>query len=488
MADGDVIVPDSMPDVLKILQVDSEASVTDKYIENGKLTITGRCDYKVLYVPDSESEKIKCMHTSMEFRRTADAANVAEDSDIITKTTVERVEFNAVNSRKIRLRTVVHVDFEVSETKETEITIGAADNGVQTKISGIRFEKTVNISEHEFTVKEMLAIPNGRNSVGEILKSDVRICDTEYKSVSGKVIVKGILCICVLYTDTECETGFTEAEIPFTEVLDAEGVSENSVCDIDYCVINTMCRAEPDSDGELREIMLDIDISASLKACEREETDILTDCFMPGCETHTETKPITFRDVTERLSVSNTIRDTLEIPKNAPAIKSVYNIISNAEITKSQIERNRIICEGKAEICVLYLTDSAEAPICSVKKEIPFSNMTECETGADADFCDVKISVKHAGYNLNSDGNVEVRCVTVTECAPVREIKADNITEAESSPKDGRGGIVVYFASVGESLWDISKRYAVSMSDLAEYNDINGDVTECACRIFIPIR
>ena len=33
MADGDVIVPDTKPDILKLLQVDSEASITDKYID-----------------------------------------------------------------------------------------------------------------------------------------------------------------------------------------------------------------------------------------------------------------------------------------------------------------------------------------------------------------------------------------------------------------------------------------------------------------------
>ena len=58
MADGDVIVPDTKPDILKLLQVDSEASITDKYIENGRLVLCGRVDYKVLYIPDSESEKI----------------------------------------------------------------------------------------------------------------------------------------------------------------------------------------------------------------------------------------------------------------------------------------------------------------------------------------------------------------------------------------------------------------------------------------------
>ena len=41
MSDGDVIVPDIKPDILKLLHVDADACMTDKYIENGRLIICG---------------------------------------------------------------------------------------------------------------------------------------------------------------------------------------------------------------------------------------------------------------------------------------------------------------------------------------------------------------------------------------------------------------------------------------------------------------
>ena len=68
MTDGDVIVPDVKPDIIKLLQVDADACITDKYIENGRLVICGRVDYKTIYVPDCENEKINSIDTSMEFR------------------------------------------------------------------------------------------------------------------------------------------------------------------------------------------------------------------------------------------------------------------------------------------------------------------------------------------------------------------------------------------------------------------------------------
>lgn len=491
MADGDVIVPDSKPDILKILQVDCDTCITDKYIENGKLILSGRASYKVLYIPDGENEKIKSIFTSMDFKQAVDAGGADTDCVILTKPTVERAEFNAVNSRKLRLRAIIHIDYEVSRLKETEITTeittDITDENCEKQLRTIEFENTVNISEHEFTVKEKLEIQNGENSIGEILKCDVRISEPEYKSVTGKVIIKGILCICVLYSDTDGEIKFTDAEIPFTEVLDTNGVTENSICDIEYCVLDVMFSPEPDIDGDLREIMLDIDISAAIKAVETAEKEVLTDCFIPYCTTDTTVDTLILKGVAERQVSQNTLRDIIEVGQSVPSVRSVYNVVTNAYITKSELERNKIICEGKADVYVLYLTDTPDNPIYGLKKEIPFSYMIDCKNEYEVQECEMKISVKHTSYSLNSGGEIEIRCVLALECMLANEIKLDNICEVATVPRDTRQGIVIYFASRGERVWDIAKRYAVPCATLAEYNKLDDVETTQACKMFIPI-
>ena len=112
MTEGDVIVPDIKPDILKLLQVDSDAIITDKYTENGKLIILGRVNYKILYVPDRENVKIESMNTSMDFKQTIDTKNPNSDVTVLANPIVERVEFNTVNSRKLHLRAIVHIDYE----------------------------------------------------------------------------------------------------------------------------------------------------------------------------------------------------------------------------------------------------------------------------------------------------------------------------------------------------------------------------------------
>ncbi|MDD6763310.1 MAG: DUF3794 domain-containing protein [Clostridiales bacterium] len=486
MADGDIIVPDIKPDILKILQVDADACVTDKYIENGRLIINGRVDYKVLYIPDKENVRIKSILTSMEFKQVIDAGGADADVKPIITVSVERVEFSAVNSRKLKLRAVVGIDYELCRITETDICTDVEAETAERKKQKIDFENTVDISEHDFTLKESIEVPSGQTSISEILKTDVRISDTEYKTVTGKVIVKGNAGICVLYTDEDGDIKYIESETPFTEVFDADGVGENTICDIDYCVMGVMCEAQPDSDGDMRIAELDIDVEAMIRGVEPEEKEILSDCFIPCRNTKCDTERIRLTETVERPSVQNTLREIIDFPSNIPGVRGVYNVMTNAAVSKAELQRSRIICEGKIEAYILYLTDSGENPVYSYKKDIPFSYMLDCENGALMPEVNIKAVVKHVSYNLNSAGGLELRCLLDIESKLQKVTEIDNITDITAEEKEKRNGIVVYFSREGDTLWDIAKRYAVPQSMIQKYNNVDNESIGSRMKIFIP--
>ncbi len=487
MADGDIIVPDVKPDILKILQVDADACVTDKYIENGRLVINGRIDYKALYIPDKENVRIKSILTSMEFKQVVDARDADADVRPIVSVSVERVEFSAVNSRKLRLRAVAGIDYELCRIIETDICTDVEDEFAERKKRKIDFENTVDISEHSFTIKEALEVPSGQTSIAEILKTDVRISDTEYKTVTGKVIVKGSAGVCVLYTDEDGEIKYIEAELPFTEVFDADGVGEDSICDVDYCLMGVMCEALPDSDGDMRIAELDIDIAAAVRGVEIEEKEILSDCFIPYKNTKCETERIRLTETVERPAVQNTLREIIDFPSNVPGVRGVYNVMTNAFVTKAELQRNKIICEGKIEAYILYLTDSGENPVYSYKKDIPFSYMLDCRSGADAPDVNIKAVVRHVSYNLNSTGGLELRCLLDIESKLQKVTEIDNITDIIAEERNKRSGIVIYFSREGDTVWDIAKSYAVPQEMIKQYNNADENSTDGGRKFFIPM-
>ncbi len=488
MADGDVIVPDVKPDILKLLQVDAQACITDKYIENGRLVINGRVDYKILYVPDSGEEKIKSILTSMDFRQVVDSGGADVDAKLLVKPFVEKVEFNTVNSRKMRIRTIIHIEYEVCRINSFEVLKDIDDENMEKKYSEVEFEDTVDVSEHTFTINEKIEVSNGAESIGEILKTDVKIYDTEYKALSGKVIIKGNAGICVLYTDLQGDIRFVEAEIPFTEIIDSEAVGENTMCDIDYCILGGMCSIEPDNDGDLRVINIDTDICAILKGVELSRKEIIKDCFMPYKNTYCNKEHIKLKTSVERPRIQNTLREVIELPKNLPGITGIYNVMSNAIVTKSELQRNKILCEGKVETYILYLTDSAENPVYSYKKEMPFSYMVECEKDTEGLLCEIKAGVKHISYNLNSKGEIELRCMLGIECVLIEETQFENICSIDVEDRKSDDGIIICFVEKGEKVWDIAKKYMVPKEKLLLHNELEDEILSEGRKLFIPVR
>ena len=194
------------------------------------------------------------------------------------------------------------------------------------------------------------------------------------------------------------------------------------------------------------------------------------------------------KTIAERPSTQSTLRDSISIPENAPGVNAVYNIMTNAHISKTELQRNKIICEGKIEAYVLYLTNSPENPIYSIKKEIPFSYMIECKNETNTHQCEIKSTIKHASYNINANGEIDIRCLLSIDCILMKEFEINNIVDINISETEKQQGMLIYFASEGEEIWEISKRYGVPCKVLADHNGVESEKLHNRCKLFIPMR
>ena len=62
--EADIIVPDSKPDIGKVLQVDAAAVLNGSEIQNDRILVYGSVDFKILYLSDSENPEIKSISIS----------------------------------------------------------------------------------------------------------------------------------------------------------------------------------------------------------------------------------------------------------------------------------------------------------------------------------------------------------------------------------------------------------------------------------------
>lgn len=489
MVDGDIIVPDTKPDILKILQVDATACVTNKSMDKGRMTVGGRVDLKILYIPDKEGEKIKSIITSFDFSQPIDCA-AGDGSAALISANAERVEFSLINSRKLRVKAAAAIDYEIFEQKTLEIAVDASESDcAELQKETLKLQNFVDFCEHEISVRENIEVPNGQPSMRELLKTDAKVSDTEYKTVTGKIVVKGAVCVSVLYNDDNGNIEFMEEEIPFTEVLDCDEASENTVCDIDYSITDVSCNICEDSDGDNRVAEIEVSINAQVSASECTEVEMINDCYEPYMRTKLSRKTANLEEIAAKVSSQNTIREIIDCEPNMPAVSGIYNVIANPHVTKAELERNKLLCEGKIEAYILYVSETSDNPVYSIKKEIPFSHMIDCDADGETLTPEIKAEVKHTSYNLNTAGEIELRCILSINANVVskHELNLINEVETEKIAGNDKRGIVIYFVQQGDTLWSIAKNYCVPRKEVLSFNNIKEEEKlKQGARLFIP--
>lgn len=488
-ADGDIIVPDVKPDILKIIQVDASASVKEKTVTDGCVAVKGCVDMKILYIPDARGESVKSINTTLDFVCKAEKKTICAGMSANVFADVDKVDFRLINSRKLSVKVFVGVDISVSGVKNIDFATGIEGDGcAEIKKIPVRVNSAVADCEREFVVRENLEIPSGKSSVCEILKVDFKICDKEIKALTGKAVIKGMANISVLYAGDNSSIEFTEADVPFTEVVDIPDLIENADCDMDCSICDMFYKTAEDNDGDVRIVNVEFAVNAHINAYKTVETEIIEDCYVPGCDMIIDRSEERLDEVICCPTAQNTLREIVTIDEGAPQISGVYHIITKAYVTDTQTENGRVCVNGKIDAYILYISDSEESPVYSCKREIPFTTMIEsggCEKGMD---CEIKAEVEHVSYSLNMVSEVELRIILRVNAKVIRSRRLELVSGiSEPVEKEGQSGIIIYFVQSDDTLWDISKRYGVSVDSVMQFNGISADESiMCGRRLIIP--
>ena len=479
--DGDIIVPDIKPDILKILQVDGKAIVCDTELSEGRLTVSGRIDLNILYVPDRDDEKIKCIETSFDFLNHLDKPEIMPDMQISAEAEIIKLDFHALNSRKLRIKTIVGISYEISEQASLELATETENENSEVLITPIELNSLVDLKHSEFSIRESFELPPGHSSIEEILKTDVKICDTDYKIISGRVALKGSINFSCLYLDTDCTVRCCDFEAGFTELFDITDADEETSCDISFFVKEISVHPETDSDGDMKILSLDAEIAVRIIATKKVSTDILIDCFLPGNETEIIKKPAELEKSVSSGFYQTTLREIISSDSGCPTLKGIYNVFATPTVEKTEISDDKVLVSGQVSCCILYIAESEETPVYSMKKSIPFSFYIDTPGSRSGMICSLDLKIIHTSYNLNPANEAEIRCILTASARISEKNTLELIDEVEILPlaSESKKGIVLYFVQKNDTLWDIAKRYYVSQKDILAANNLEDSTSFC---------
>lgn len=468
---GDIIVPDIKPDIVNIINTNAIAYIYKEEVSTGRIRVDGNIDTYIVYLADNG--ETRSMQTTLSFVETIEDTNITEVSIAKEKVYLENIEAKVLNERKISVKSNLRIKSEVFEKSEIEINNDFEEiENVQKLKETLKIKSIIGTNKVKTSIKEDISCDSSFD-IAEILKTDIEICNLENKISYNKVLAKADAKIKIIFLAEDGRIGVASSNIPVMSFIDIEKIADTNECNVEYTIRNMLFKV---NSKEMHSISCQIDFEVSVEAYETKMIEVIQDMY--GIKNAID---FTKKDVEVQIS-STTKSEKVNINERVLVedILSIYDVGINCKNVKSNKSGNFQNYECELNLEFYYEADNRNG--LNVKKvAIPFITKFEGEEG-ELEFeimkkqftvsnenvdCEVEILVKQSNTNLKK--------ISIIENVISKELDEENDYK-----------MYMYFVKQGDTLWNIAKKFKVSMCDIIKLNNIeNPDRINIGDRLYI---
>ena len=466
--EGDVIIPDIKPDVETIIYVDAFPVIDNYVVNSGQITVSGNCEFNILYVCDKLPNEIIRISTSIPFKNSFAVENLLPESFVEISIKPTKISSLILNGRKISVSAELQTNIKISDKENITFVneIEETDSIMQQK-STTTIPTLKNVTKTTTVVKDTAMLETSEPTIKDILKYDNCIEKEETTISDEKILLKAELRIRIYYTaENTNEIHIFETSLPFSNFIDVKDLKDTDTCELKNAVKNMSIKLLPDSDDLMRIVEFDSEIENSLKVFQNEEINLIEDTYSTESDLMPELEDITYEINTPTLSEDITLRGTISIPEDESIrILAPLGRIKTVDISN---DANNTILNGILDVTVIYSVPST-GKINSVSLDMPMEHVLSQKiqtldnlkiedievTNAGGEKYDVKIMLMATGRE-NKKGEISI---------------LRNIVELETPPQKNTG-ITVYFVKPGDTLWKIAKKFHTTIDHIVEMNNI----------------
>lgn len=476
--ESEVIVPDYLPDVRRIIRVDASPVAGSVTCDKDKIGVTGELMVSILYLPES-SRSLRCIRTGIPIEQNYEARGVNSDCRTQCSEKLSYVGCKVLNSRKLAVSAGVIFDVMAEQDKALSVITPAKCDaeGVEHIDDSISVCQFVGSGEKIFKLDEDIDIPGEKTPAAMLCSNVCRVRVDEWKVVGDKVLCKGVCNVKSLYL-TDMETGKIDSisvDIPFNQIVDVEGVAEDDSLICSGKLLGCEYALFEDSKGENRVISVSADLALSAAAYRTSSVDVIMDAYSPTHECEMNTARCTVENLCEVEPQIVTVREEMTIPSE---IEVVINLEGAAYITNAQSDNGDMVVNG--EVLVTGIVIDSNGELNGLEHAIPFTAELNIDCDCKAYRVRPIVEVESVSYVITSATTLEVRAVLrvnafarcVSEATYMETISLSEETKPASEY------LTLYYSGSDEKLWDIAKRYNTTVSKIKTVNRITDDKSD----------
>lgn len=481
MVEGDMIVPDSKPDIISTISTSGVVSIYKKEVLEGKVRVDGNINTYIMYMADDQNDRIRGLSTDLDFSENVQMANIQEGMECKITSQLKNMETKVINGRKVGIKATLELNIKIYVNEEIEFVRDIPEaQEIQMLKENLNVNSLVGVGENKILAKDTIVI-NSEDNLAEILKASIFIGNKDIKVSYNKILTKAEAEVRILYLTEDNRIQSVSAKIPVVGFIDIPNVTEENISNVEYEIKNIIIK--PNSIEE-HSIYVEIEIEVSAEVYEDRQIQLIQDLYSP-----TEKLEFDQRNVVtitgKRVNTEvKQIREKVTI--NGLEGRNIIDVDVVPVIREENKTNNNVSYIGELELN--FLISNSELNVETKNVKIPFEYSLDIE-GIGNSNTELEIEVLSQNFVVQDGGNVNCNIDLQMNVDISRNININVIDEVQTAGKrdDEDYSILMYIVKPGDSLWKIAKQFGSSIEDIARTNGIEDEnIIHSGQKIFIP--
>lgn len=464
----DVLVPDTKPDVMKVIGVSAIPMISNVDVADGLIKVNGEIIYYIMY-RSAEEDMTKGISMTYPFAQNITEKDAKQGMHARVKVDTRNIIFSSPNERKISIKTELILKYELDDTENIELIKDIDSN------NEIQFQKKEDMVSNVIASKadvidanEDIVLGDSEARIQEILRINAKIINPEYKVSYNKILPKGELEIQIIYIGTDNMINTKLITVPFSGMIEFENIKENSKFDIKYNLRNLEILVN--EDGSM--INVSSEILADAVMYEETNLEYISDFYSTNKNLKYNTQEVAIIKNKEIMEKQINIKET--VGSIDPKVKIVSSMVDTSYIT-TKITGGNLYLGGNLKVDVLVDSGSGNA-LEKKTYDIDINEAISLGKEIDEKYVDIDIIVNKQNV-MNMAGNVEaiiglnlvISMSNMDKVIIVGDVEEEDINELDFS------SMYMYIVKKGDTLWDIAKKYKTSVSKIVNINNIEDE-------------
>lgn len=469
-----IIVPDSFPDVGRVVDCFGTVCLRSKEIRSGSVTVSCGIDAGILYVPEDGGE-MKRIETYLPVTVRMDAPDLQETDKVQYTCQIKAMDCRLANSRKLLLRVSLLSFFEAFTPAQTELYRPDSETALQTLQSSYPVILPAEYQEKSFSLSEESELPPGQVFPERLEKCQPRLEVTECRLAGDKAMFKGSLSLRLLYTAQSGEPSVWSFEIPFSQYVQLDREYGEEEAAIELALTGLEAAVSPQLNG----FTVSANLLAQCLVSERKELTLVEDAYSVTEDFQPHWVQYEPMGRIDRQLLHQTVR-----AEGSGGVKRVLDstVFLGEPVQTRQEDQLQLQLPISAN--VLWEDEDGQLQGMHVRTEAKWELAM-----AEGCVCWSRARLEAEPYAAPAGGGAELRCQLAMTAETYPQTGARGICGGEETPRQTGQlpAVVVRAVEPEETFWSVAKSYHTTVEAILQANPSAKDRREEKELLLIPL-